>query len=984
MRGDNQNMSSLTIALGLLLTAAAAFPAAHGDAPATSNDLVNNFANPEASVRPRFRYWVPDASVDLDTLKNDIVSASEAGAGGVELLGIYDYGFQAPLEPTPDWNTFGWGTPAWQAVLERALQTHKAYNLKMDFAIGPSYGQGVPVEPESPGLAWDIQFFNATITPGSGFDGTVPGWGSGQLIGLTSAAVTSIVDFNVTAPASVFSPETITVPKVNYTLASSSLQDHTAGVSSTGQLNLGSNLFPATSSVVQYRLFATYLYHPYIRATGPGPDPQNFIQNGSFAVDHFSATGAKTTTDFWDQYLLLNDTVELLKEVGNFAWEDSTEINNLLYWTPALQQAFSSQHGYDIAPYIPVLLNGNNLNDVTILLLEPTGPPEFFWLDEPDSGFSHIDDYRSTLGSLYAEYLGALKDWSNSRLEREFSAQVGYNMPMDVLAQVPDVDAPELESLGFSRLIDDYRQYVGAANLAGRPVISDEVGAVQGSVYQLQMPGLLWDVKRAFAAGVNQMVIHGFPYSGDFSNTTWPSFTTFTYLFAEMHGPHQPAWRHYSDSLNFIGRNQYILRSGVPKRDLAIFRKDSKSEITTPKYLSNDLVDAGYAYEYLSPDNFALEGADVVNGILAADGPAYQAMLLRGNDSMTLFGAQKLVVYAQAGLPIIVQGGLPTKVIGSNTTEISQVPGVLASLTNLPSVHQISTTDSVAEILQSIDILPRAQSGSGINSIYTNWRHDATAGIDYVYIYSDNTHNAGTISFNSTGTPYYLDAWTGNVSAVTNYTVMSGRTSIYVDLAGNQTTIIAFATSPLPGIPLPSSTSSPQCQTSKTQSLGPWNLTITEFAAPADLLDIQGTVYKNHSYSNLASPLQPWSAIDAAMTNVSGIGTYTTSFTTTASSGIVLDFVQPIFHTLRAFVNGQWLGPLDLAHPRADISAYLSPAGQENVVTVEVATPLFNEIRPLWYQLRTVGVGAALVNPVVGPAQEYGLKGVVNVEEYTC
>ncbi|KAJ9653016.1 hypothetical protein H2198_007763 [Neophaeococcomyces mojaviensis] len=984
-------MSKIAFALVLVLAAASAYPASQAsERAATGTDpRLSTFADPPARVRPRFRYWVPDASVDLETLQQDIVSASSVGAGGVELLGIYDYGFFGVPTPIPDWDTYAWGTPAWQAVLKRALQTHKDHNLSMDFAIGPSYGQGVPVEPDSQGLAWDIKFFNATITPGNGFTGVIPGWGTGQLIGLTSAAVTSVVHYNVTAPSNPLTgaPATI-VGKVNYTLASSSLKDHTAALSSNGEANLVNDLFPTGSGIEQYRLFATYIYHSYTRATAAGPNPQNFIQNGSFAVDHFSATGAQTTTDFWDQYLLFNDTTALLKEVGNFAWEDSTEINSLLYWTPALPQTFEDQHGYDIIPYIPVLLNGNNVNDVVALLYEPTGPPEFFWLDESDSGFSHIDDYRSTLGSLYAEYLGALKSWSNQRLGLNFSAQVGYNMPMDVLAQVPDVDAPELESLGFQRIIDNYRQYVGPANLAGKRVISDEVGAVQGGVYQLTMPELLWDIKRAFAAGVNQMVIHGLPYSGNFSNTTWPSFTTFSYLFAEMHGPHQPAWRHYSNSLNFIGRSQSILQSGVPKRDLAIYQKDSKSGLTTPKYFSDDLVRAGYAYEYLSPDNFALPEVHVADGSLSPNGPAYKAMLLRGNDSMTLFGAQKLVEYAQAGLPIIVQGGIPTKVIGSNANEKSEIPKVLGSLTALPSIHQISWTDSVAEALQKVNVQPRALLGSGMNSIYTNWRRDAEAGTDYIYVYSDNTANAGTITFQSKGTPYYFDAWTGNVSAIANYTRTSdGRTSIYINLAGNQTTIVGFTESQISGIRLPSSTSSPaKCQptTTTTQTLTNWNLTITEFAPPTDLLNVQGTIYKNHSFTSLSSPLQSWSSISSSMTNVSGIGTYTTTFTLTSasSSGAFVDFTSPIYHTIHASVNNRPLPPLDLAHARADITEYLNPVGQVNLLTVEVATPLYNELRPIWYQLRTVGVLAGHAVPVVLPAQENGLNGIVEVEEY--
>jgi hypothetical protein len=53
------------------------------------NAAIDNgaFQNPAVFVRPRFRYWVPDASVDLPTLANDVAGARQAGAGGVDVLG---------------------------------------------------------------------------------------------------------------------------------------------------------------------------------------------------------------------------------------------------------------------------------------------------------------------------------------------------------------------------------------------------------------------------------------------------------------------------------------------------------------------------------------------------------------------------------------------------------------------------------------------------------------------------------------------------------------------------------------------------------------------------------------------------------------------------------------------------------------------------------------------------------------------------------
>ena len=79
------------------------------------NEVVRtgSFENPSAQVRPRFRYWIPDASADLDAVANDIKSIASAGAGGVEVLGYFNYGDRLKSSVPADWATYGWGTPAW-------------------------------------------------------------------------------------------------------------------------------------------------------------------------------------------------------------------------------------------------------------------------------------------------------------------------------------------------------------------------------------------------------------------------------------------------------------------------------------------------------------------------------------------------------------------------------------------------------------------------------------------------------------------------------------------------------------------------------------------------------------------------------------------------------------------------------------------------------------------------------------------------------
>jgi hypothetical protein len=101
-----------------------------------------------------------------------------------------------------------------------------------------------------------------------------------------------------------------------YYIAANSLMDITSTVNSDGSVNVK---FPANTVGAGYVVYASYYELSGARACIPGQDPKNFIQNGSFAVDHFSVQGAKVTTDFLEQYILINGVKELFQEIGNYS-----------------------------------------------------------------------------------------------------------------------------------------------------------------------------------------------------------------------------------------------------------------------------------------------------------------------------------------------------------------------------------------------------------------------------------------------------------------------------------------------------------------------------------------------------------------------------------------------------------------------------------------------------------------------------------------
>lgn len=150
-----------------------------------------DFSNPGNLYRPRFRYWqvliaspnlisldhvlilqhrLPDASVSADIVAKDISSLAEIGAGGIEYLPFYFYGLvyaqlipvpDGPIEPPTDWSIYGFGDAAFNELFKETLQAIKdqGNGFNIDFALGPNQGAGVPSEPGTEGLSYEIVGF---------------------------------------------------------------------------------------------------------------------------------------------------------------------------------------------------------------------------------------------------------------------------------------------------------------------------------------------------------------------------------------------------------------------------------------------------------------------------------------------------------------------------------------------------------------------------------------------------------------------------------------------------------------------------------------------------------------------------------------------------------------------------------------------------------------------------------------------------------
>ncbi|OTA61249.1 hypothetical protein K449DRAFT_423203 [Hypoxylon sp. EC38] len=970
---------------------------------AASACIFDGFVSPGVEYKPKFRYWLPDASADADAVARDI---GEIAA------------------PT-NWSEYGFGTDAYRAIFRAVMEAAAQNKLLLDFSIGANQGQGVPSEPEQIGLALEMAYVNITVPAGESFNGTLPlsTQPASPELGQFMYGLEEFGQQNLSTVLAVEvlgqseeSPGTVVVGRI---IDLSDYVDPKTRFISWGP--------PSGDTGSTWRLMAWYQRYTNQRSISGGLDARNFVQNGSWIVDHFSAEGAKKMTQFFDEYIVPEARdKEALSRVAKYAWEDSMEMNSALWWTQGFAERFRTSRGYDIKACLPFLIRADTFWDAIAV---PYG--ETFI--SPNQTFAEgcNDDYRIVLQEGYEEYVQVTREWARTK-GAGYSNQPAYNLPLNMLDSIPLLDAPEGESFGFDDNLDIYRQMAGPAHMAGISVVSSECGARRGSGYTQTLQDLLWHTRRGLATGITMNVFHGYGYSGTFVNTTWPGYTVFSYVFTEMWGPRMPAWRHMNDTLAYVSRNQYLSQTGTPKVDLAFYQYSAPFDKVG--YANNNLERLGFTYDYLGPRSFTGDIATVENGVLAPDGPAYKGIVFNDQTKLTVEAAKQLKKFAEAGLPIFIVEKADFHGIGNQGEDAALVNSTMTEVIAMSNVFVISRTEELPAALAAAKIRPRTLfTGNGVANWYSFWR--STEGADLAFLYNDgNETKTVNVTFEGTAsrTPYILDAWTGDVAPLLLYSSDSPNMNVPVTLAPNQTTIIAFVndshalTPPpatvattiaggvealkyaqaIPGNPdshilayLSSRPSSIRLSNNKTLNftgrppsplrLPVWNITINDWQSTDNRYSMD-TAVKVHHYKN--RELAAWKDLDPeTLTATSGIGDYTVEFDTPSAESPQQRLggwvhLGPVKDSIRLWMNGNRLPPVDLtgsADMIVDITDHLAGPGQSNELRVELASTLYNRLRAEKDITWTFGIPASLANDAYyaeNAPREYGLVGPAWIE----
>lgn len=529
--------------------------------------------------RPKARYWLPGAEVNLEDVEKDIKDMYERGFGSVEVVSFG--GFEKVV----------WGNEDWHQVLVTILETAKQLGMKVDLANGP---------------AWPIVMPTIKQVDDEG----------------------SL--YELTYGVNWLHEQKLPKPRV----------DHEQG---------------------QVKLIACMLYQsvgnkqldeksygdlmPYIRHDKIVYDEQEdglvfaFYEQPAcqkvadcYVIDHLSEAGIVACAKYW--LPLYEKMLKPYEGTLESLFCDSLEYKVTMEWTRDFISYFYTRYHYDIRPYLPVVgadftYPKNDICGYEFVNLSLTKRVQYDYLDAISQ--CYFNRHLKPLTRL-AQKMGMKARY-----------QVAYNKPFELEQAAGAVDICEGEALSRASL-DNLKSMAGTVHLMGKDKYSFECSAEFGNGYGQTMVDILWWIKRAYSAGMNDEVFHGLPYNGHYKNHYYEPFGKEISNYWNRTLDKTSMYRH----LTMIARMNRLLQTKKHHIDLAVYRHDYKNNGKGGDgnhVLKDDLLLTrhGWTYDFVSYHTLPLLEKKSV----------YKALIL---PSDTYLKDDLLTVLKTLTLPIIVVG----------------------------------------------------------------------------------------------------------------------------------------------------------------------------------------------------------------------------------------------------------------------------------------------------------------------------------------
>ncbi|MGQ9503839.1 MAG: glycosyl hydrolase [Thermogutta sp.] len=353
-------------------------------------------------------------------------------------------------------------------------------------------------------------------------------------------------------------------------------------------------------------------------------------KSAGWAIDHFNPQA----TEWHFKHIL----EPLLEEIGPL---DHTALKQLYVcsyelrgatWTPRLPEEFERRRGYDMKPFLPVLLG---------CLIKDEATTRRF-----------IRDYETTLSDLIIEGFYRRAAEICHRHGLQLCAEAGgpglplHPVPVDALKAQGAVDIPRGE-FWVDEHIFVVKETACAAHIYGKPLVDME--AFTSWRHWQDGPAELKPIAdRAFCEGANHFTFHTAAHRPSEAGLPGWVYTAGTHF-----SPSIAWWPLAQGFVDYISRCSFLLQQGDPVADICYYYGDSGFNFVSPKAVDPEL---GPGYDYTVTDTKALlERAVVRNGRLCFgdDRSGAAVLVLPPGSEVTPEVLQRLETLIQAGACVL-------------------------------------------------------------------------------------------------------------------------------------------------------------------------------------------------------------------------------------------------------------------------------------------------------------------------------------------
>ena len=770
------------------------------------------FALPPAAFAPLIRWWWPGGDVATEEIDRELTQIRAAGFAGVELQS-----FAVGLPDGSGGDVATYGTATWLDRVEHAATTAGALGLTMDLTLGSAWPTGGDFVTEAESLQQLTVTGQFVVGPAS-FDAPLPD----PTEPLYYQFAEDLLSLPKTFDPDAMSPVAVIAARVD----ADQTQEYDPGSSTlpgipdlpeTIYLDPGSVVFlsdritPAGRLVWDVPAGSWALFTFFGGPTGSRPF-YGAEPDGGIVLDHFNTDA---THAYLDQ---LGESFEsrlgpLFGTTVRSVFVDSLELRSEQFWTSDVFDEFLSRRGYRLEPFLPIL-NRPFQDDAYMSKVYPGAPPGF---EMRHLGQRVRYDYDRTLAELINErFFEPIRLWSEARgLSARIQAHGG---PVDLLDAYMQASIPETEALFAGGGGSFLKMASSAAHVGGLPIVGSEVFAFRLPHDSTSPASMLAQANHHLASGVNQLVLHGFPYvrEAGFDSPGWMPFDS-PYLpgkdligtFGTRLNDRNPYWAVLGELNRYFARAQLVGRAGEPRADIALLL-GSKNYPDDPEFepeVHPALVGAGYDYDFVG-ERSLLDSA-VAAGGLTVGAQTYRAVVVANAPRLSAQLAARLLEIAQSGVPVLFAEDVPAETPGyanfadndlalaSTVNELFGTPRdevVSRDRVVAGNVGFVSDSREVSAVLGGeLGVSPKLSWGEA--GIPLRYVHRTADGADYYIVHnSSSTVVDVEVGFPNVPerVPEIWDLWSGVVSPAIVYRRELDQTRVQLHFEPHSLVVVGF------------------------------------------------------------------------------------------------------------------------------------------------------------------------------------------------